>query len=232
MPLETTECISIENKGRIYTDCMEFSLLRFLHLIGYCPNQMEQSKCSEFSKKVSTGLVGDFIKSHGTIYPDATYYLDEEKPGPVERAHWAEFVSDRSFLDYYRNDGAELFTSVTNIIKFFNGFYSMGLNVYTHESSLNKIAKHFSTKEKKITLTVISTDTKEETKPMSMIVRLISRPDNEIIGSSQLKKICICNTVIQIDINDDTYYWKLYEVYFKEKKFSNNWITGHSVINS
>ena len=37
------------------------------------------------------------------------------------------FIYDREFFDYYRNDGAELFTSISNIINFFNGFFSLNL---------------------------------------------------------------------------------------------------------
>jgi hypothetical protein len=41
--LETTECISINNNGKIYTDCMEFSLLRFLQIMMCDSGKVEKN---------------------------------------------------------------------------------------------------------------------------------------------------------------------------------------------
>lgn len=231
MVLETTECINIINKGRSYTDCMEFSLLRFIQLIGYCPDEINRDGCSKYSSKVDYGLVSDFIKDHQIIYPQAKYYTDINLPGTKERADWAEFVSDRNFLDYYRNDTAELFTSVTNIIKFFNGFYSMNLDLTDHTSSLDKIAEFFSNVDKKIKIILNKVKTKEELLPMNIIHRIISRPDNEVKPSNIKHKIVIIETEIDFIINGIDYRWNLNEIYFKDNVYSNNYITGHSVIN-
>ena len=38
--LDTTECIMINNNGVKYTDCMEFSLLRFAHLLMADPEKI------------------------------------------------------------------------------------------------------------------------------------------------------------------------------------------------
>ncbi len=50
-----------------------------------------------------------------SIYPNADYYW-YDKIAKQERVEWATYVSDKDFVDYYRNDSAELFTSVENII--------------------------------------------------------------------------------------------------------------------
>lgn len=236
MRLETADCISITIKSITYTDCMEFSLLRFIHLLAYCPKQMENSQCSKYSRKISSGRISQFVKKHNKIYPFANYYFHENLPGPKERVDWADFLSGKDFFDYYRNDFVELFPNVKNIIKFFNEFYSMGLNVNKHEESLTKIAKHFSSPDKIINISIKSIETNEQLKPLSAILQMLSRPDEEIklIESNELSNkyflISSTKTKIQININNNIYYWKLYEVKFKEKIFSNNFITGHSVI--
>ena len=233
MPLETTECISIVNKGRSYTDCMEFSLLRFLQLLAHCPEQIEQSGYSDYSDKVNVGLIGEFIKAHGPIFKFEEYYLDEKSPGVTERADWAEFVSDRDFLHYYRNDSAELFTSVANIIRFFNGFYNLDLSLAESDygSSLKAIAKHFTTEQVKVSLKI--TDQVVNIRKLSMreIYRMLSRPDDQYKLDNSIHSVCIANTTLGLGINDSNYIWTLYEVYFKDDKlFTNKYITGHSVI--
>lgn len=231
MSLETTECIPITNKGRTYTDCMEFSLLRFLQLVG-------QSGCSEYSNKVNSGPVGEFIRAHGKIFSSADYYLDRKSPGVTERADWAEFVSDRNFLHYYRNDSAKLFTSVSNIIKFFNGFYQMELGFEEDDfnASLDSIAKYFTTNNVQVSIEIIDRDEDMRELPIKEICRMISRPDDEFSAHTFDKRICSIHeikTTIQLEINKLTYYWTLTEVYLKDSdpiEFSNKYVTGHSVI--
>ncbi len=233
MPLETTECISIENKGRAYTDCMEFSLLRFLHLLGHCPSTIGKSGSCDYSKKVKTGLVGEFIRSHGLIWPSGEYYLDQESPGVTERADWAEFVSDRDFLHYYRNDGAELFTSVENIIRFFNGFYSMDLDTdeSAHKSSLKTICEKFSTDKVCVQIQDIKVNKTQRQLSMREICRMISRPDDQYNPDNSIHKVQISNTQINFYVGDTEYIWRLYEVFLiNPGNFSNKYITGHSVI--
>ena len=238
MSLETTECIPITNKGRTYTDCMEFSLLRFLQLVGHYPKQIERSGCSEYSNKVNSGPVGEFIKTHGKIFSSANYYLDKNSPGVTERADWAEFVSDRDFLNYYRNDSAELFTSVSNIIKFFNGFYQMNLGFEEDDldTSLDSIAKYFTTDNVQVSMEIVDRDKDVRDLPIKEICRMISRPDDEFNAHTFDKRICSIHeikTTIQLEINDLTYYWMLTEVYLKDSEymeFTNKYITGHSVI--
>ena len=118
MPLETTECITISNNDCEYTDCMGFSLLRFIQLLGFCPKQLNQLGYSSYSSQISTGEIIEHINKHPKIFTSAEYYLNG---GIKERNDWSIFVSNRKFLDYYRNDNKELFTSLENILKFFNG---------------------------------------------------------------------------------------------------------------
>jgi len=238
MKLETTECIEITNKNRTYTDCMEFSLLRFIQMLAHCPKQLEQFGSSDYSSPINSGPVGEFIKTHGKIFPSANYYLDKKSPGVTERADWAEFVSDRDFLHYYRNDSAELFTSVTNIIRFFNGFYQMdlGFDEDDFDTSLDSIAKYFTTDNVKVSMEIVDRDKNVRDLPIKDICRMISRPDDEFSAHTFDKRICsmhTINTTIQLEINKLTYYWTLTEVFLKDSEpieFTNKYITGHSVI--
>ncbi len=84
MSLETTECISINNKNRIYTDCMEFSLLRFIQLLGYCPKEIGKNNYSNYNKKVNSGLVTEHINMYPKIYPNASYYFDKKSCGVMK----------------------------------------------------------------------------------------------------------------------------------------------------
>jgi hypothetical protein len=132
MKLETTECISIENNGRKYTDCMEFSLLRFLQMLTYDPT-CKVEDLEQIGKHVMMSYISDmyenlqlkeFLQEYPHIYTSRKRYHHLVKEGLAQRAAWAKLVSDRgSNLDYYRNDQAELFTSVENIIKFIRTFF-------------------------------------------------------------------------------------------------------------
>ncbi len=235
MVLETTECIEINNNGRIYTDCMEFSLLRFIQLLGYDDKQLSISEFSNYNDQVNNGLISQFIESHQKIYKEEDYYLDPDLKGVNERNEWASFVSDRDFLDYYRNDNAELFTSVINIIKFFNGFYNMDLDTDINNlaDSLNKIAKKFTLDDKKIKMKIKSNITEFKIMSMKEIKKLLSRPDDELKLKSNDENHMISknNTIISFSINSTNYEWLLYGIYFTDSKlFSNKFVTGHSVI--
>lgn len=235
MPLETTECISIVNKGRAYTDCMEFSLLRFLQLLAHCPEQIKKSCCSDYLGPVNSGPVGEFIKAHGQIFQSGDYYLDGKSPGVTERADWAEFVSGHDFLHYYRNDSAELFTSVSNIIRFFNGFYNLNLSLAESDygSSLDAIGEYFTTDQVRVSMDITGQVVNVHKLSMREICRMISRPDDEYTPNNSIYTVCICNTTIELEINESNYIWTLYEVYFKDPvPFTNKYITGHSVIRS
>jgi len=66
MVLETTECIPINNGSITYTDCMEFSLLRFLQLLLYDPRQIGKDGFSFYPNM--EGLIKTHIKKYGKIY--------------------------------------------------------------------------------------------------------------------------------------------------------------------
>lgn len=234
--LETTECIGITTKGRNYTDCMEFSLLRFLHICMYDKEQITNNGFSEFSNQSGCEdnlEIMEFIKKYPKIYPDAEYY-NWNSEGKKQRAEWSTFVSDRDFLDYYRNDGAELFTSVTNIIKFFNGFFNMELDEKTPELSLDMIGKKFSNQNKSVNVKIKEINTKIKSDKIKNIMRYISRPDTEYknyIDDNEFYDVVESTTYLDIIVDGYVYYWMLYEIYFADSTlFSNKFITGHSVI--
>jgi hypothetical protein len=112
MCLETTECIEINNNGKLYTDCMEFSLLRLIQLLLFENKEVVELDEWEYSKNIKyNDEILEFIKKYPIIYRKAEYYLENES-GIQQRSDWASLVSDRNLLDYYRNDNAELFTSI------------------------------------------------------------------------------------------------------------------------
>ncbi len=152
MELETTECIPISNKDREYTDCMEFSLLRCLQMMTYDPNKVEivadeldnedlygkSYRSSYVPVVMENPLLKPFVEEFPTIYSSAEQYL-ENPYGVEQRAEWAGLVSDRGdAIDYYRNDEAELFTSVANIIKFFKLFFPV-LDLKENESTVTVV---------------------------------------------------------------------------------------------
>lgn len=234
--LETSECIEISNNGRTYTDCMEFSLLRFLQLCTYDTNQIISNKHSFYPTEIiQNEMISSFIREYPLIYPDSNFY-DVSENGKKQREVWAKFVSDRDFLDYYRNDSAELFTSVENVIKFFNGFFQMNLDINKdkHQENLNKISKRFSNLNKNILLKIKSIDKQKNYLNMKQIIKYISRPESEYIKqieNSELYEIINSKTFINIEIDGHKYEWTLFEMYFSDYNlFENKFITGHSVI--
>ena len=73
--LETSECIEITNNGRIYTDCMEFSLLRFLQLCTYDLDQIFTKKFSFYPDSIiHNELLSIFANKYPIIYQDTAFY--------------------------------------------------------------------------------------------------------------------------------------------------------------
>jgi hypothetical protein len=233
MVLETTECIIIDNNGKIYTDCMEFSLLRFIHMLHYEPSDLSFFGYSNYKNNENCkDYLLDYMKKYPLIYSNAKYYLKED--GTTERNEWATLVSDKDFLDYYRNDKAELFTSVENIINFFNGFYNMNLDTNNQQLSLNSIAEYFTTENKKISLKINNISKNQIRLYMSDFMCYISRPETEYcLDDPTIYKVIDSKTSIYIKINDDEYLWMLSEMYICDSKtHKNKYITGHSVIHT
>ena len=249
--LETTECIEINNNGRIYTDCMEFSLLRFLHLILYDCSQIKDIRKSKYNldyfniSELDTLSMENFmelknfIDTYPNIYPKAQYYL-QHKIGLKQRKEWTKVISDKDFFDYYRNDDAELFTSVSNIINFFNGFFSMNLSneEILHQSNLDKIASKFSTPNKKISIVKTEPDIQMTIMNLKNILLYLSRPDTDYVNYLDRNieyKVVFKTTYLYLTIDGYNYKWKLYEVYLDDTNhvnfnLINKFITGHSVI--
>ena len=232
--LETSECIEISNNKRIYTDCMEFSLLRFLQLCTYDSEQIITEKFSFYPDTIIyNDLLNNYVAKYPIIYPDAAFY-DLSENGKKQRETWANFVSDKDFLDYYRNDSAKLFTSVQNIIKFFNGFFQIELDINNHQESLDKISKIFSNKKKYISLKIKYIDKHKMYMSIKEVMKYISRPETEYtkhIDNTELHEIINSKTFIDIKIDGFNYEWVLSEMYFSDiDLFSNKFITGHSVI--
>lgn len=248
--LETTECIEIKNNGRNYTDCMEFSLLRFLQLLMYDKEQLCNYLQSSYVLKESINKndlkisnkslyieLLEFIERYPNIYPYAKYYLSNPE-GIEQREGWTKLVSDRNFFDYYRNDGAELFTSVENILNFFNGFFGMGLNIIPeyHQQSLDIIGEKFSSPTKSIRIKKSEPIIEVKQMDVECAMRYLSRPDFEYIkfvNDYTKHNVYFKTTKLFLWIDNYSYYWNLTEVYFENSElFENKFITGHSVISN
>ncbi len=238
--LETTECIGINSKGREYTDCMEFSLLRFLQLMLFSASQVSDQGSSSYPPKEDARLrdcsqdLLDYIHAHPTIEQSATHYNCSAE-GKQERNDWAAFVSDRHFMEYYRNDRAELFTNISNIIRFYNGFFSLNLSIADHKASLNAIARHFSVEGgKQVEITLGATTSRQFNNTMEFYRAMVSRPDDEYASycnNGQRYPAKLKNTILYIMVDEQEYEWHLYEVCFEPSSpFRNKFITGHSVI--
>jgi len=220
MVLETTECIPINNGSITYTDCMEFSLLRFLQLLLYDPRQIGKDGFSFYPNM--EGLIKTHIKKYGKIYEIAEYYLSD---GKIEREEWANFLSNKEFMKYYRNDNCELFTCLTNIFNFFNIF--LGLKF----KNIEEIGKKFSNKNKNISICIKETKTYKKEMKMKEIIDLLSRPEDEYeINKKYFVKDS--KTIISISIDNMHFYeWILTEIVIDGYcEYSNRYITGHSVI--
>jgi len=252
--LEGTECIAIKNNGRNYTDCMEFSLLRFLQLLMYDKEQLcnylqssyvQKELISEFnvayvgknqiSNKSTYIELQEFIERYPNIYPYAKYYLSNQE-GIKQREDWSKLVSDRDFFDYYRNDRAELFTSVENILNFFNGFFGMSLNICQeyHQQNLDIIVKKFSSSTKSIRIKKSEPIIEVKQMDVECAMRYLSRPDFDYIKhiyDETKHNVCFKTTKLFLWIDNYSYCWNLTEVYFENSElFENKFLTGHSVI--
>ncbi len=233
--LETTECIPIQNNGRDYTDCMEFSLLRFLHLIFYSKDQIKENNYSEWVINQDNELIkinpdlNEWIKRFPKIYRNSSYYLGPD--GKNEREEWAKFVSDRSYFDYYRCDGAELFTNIRNIIVLCKELLGINLDIDDDESNnLMKISKKLSEYTgKKIILLIEFEEYAVMEEKICNIKRLFSKPQPDIDNLDDIYyKIINKSSTLNLRIDEKLYDWSLTEVYFKENGIvSNKFITGH-----
>lgn len=238
--LETSECIPIKNNGRDYTDCMEFSLLRFTHMIFYSEKQLSHNDYSTWIINSKSNLLKinqellDWIAQYPNIYKEALYYTHEKNQGVVEREKWAHFVSDRSYFEYYRTDGAELFTNIRNIIIFCKEMLGMNLNLEDQESEnlriISRILSKYTGKEIKINVKYKKINNIDMS--IENIKSFLSKPQqdiNELENSTY--KVISKRTILDLKINFLSYNWNLYEVYFSDEKLvSNKFITGHSVI--
>jgi len=228
MVLEISECILINNNGRSYTDCMEFSLLRFMQLLVYDPKELSKELSLDnfcFYPNYLKKKFIEFINKYPKIYKCMDCINTNE------RQDWSIFVSDRNFFEYYRNDNAELFTNIKNILLFYINFFDLDLDLNNEQESLNIISNKFSSKNKKIKINIKEKAENHKELKMKEIINMISRPDNEYEKLINKKFIVVeRKTIIDIYINEHIYQWNLYEVFFSDKLFKNNFITGHSII--
>lgn len=237
--LETTECIPIENSGRNYTDCMEFSLLRFVHMIYYFKSEDNSANpgdldISSYNQNITLNIHSDlkeFINRFTQINTKGSYYLNGD--GIIEREEWAKFVSDRPYFDYYRTDGAELFTSVKNIIIFCKELLGINLNLTDEESdNLYLISKKLKSSGSNINLS-FNYETHTSTKMHINRIRMfLSKEQLDIYNLKfGLYDIVSKQSILDLEVNGHKYKWNLNEVYFQDNTIiSNKFITGHSVI--
>jgi hypothetical protein len=234
--LETTECIGIKNNGRNYTDCMEFSLLRFLHLIFYSESQLFLNKFSTYeldsnpNLKINSDLI-KFIESNPKIYSNSTYYLNDK--GVDERESWAKIVSDRDYFQYYRTDGAELFTNIKNILIFCYQMLGLELNLdYDDSNNLEILSKKISSEHKNISIKIFTQEKNVSKTHINNILNIISKEQDDMTNlPKKIYDVVTEKTVIDLQVNGYKYEWNLYGVYFlNETLVTNKFITGHSVI--
>ncbi len=236
--LETTECIPIKTNDREFTDCMEFSLLRFLHFIFYSTTEIENHGFSKYAILPDNPLIqihpdlSVWIEEHPLIYQSASYY--HQKEGIQERNDWAHFISDRPYFDYYRTDSSELFTNLHNIIIFCKELLGMNLKPQDDANeNIQLIAKYIQDyTQKNIQLYIDYEENRTTNMSIEKIKSLISKPQPDIQLLNQPTYTVISKrTILFFSINSHIYDWNLYEVYFTNQNIvSNHFITGHSVI--
>jgi len=236
--LETTECIPIKTRDREFTDCMEFSLLRFLHFIFYSTSEIKNHGFSKYNIFPDNPLIqihpdlSIWIKEHPVIYKSSSYYHQIE--GIQERNDWAHFISDRPYFNYYRTDTAELFTNLHNIIIFCKELLGMNLDLKEDVNEnirfIEKYIKNYSKKD--IKLYIDEEENSTTNMSIGKIKSLISKPQLDIqLLDQPTYKVNSKHTILYFSVNSHTYEWNLYEVYFTNKNIvSNHFITGHSVI--
>jgi predicted amino acid-binding ACT domain protein len=178
----------------------------------------------------------EFIDNNPFIYNEG-YNYDEDEEGKKEREEWSILVSDRDFFEYYRNDSAELFTNVKNILLMFKNFFNMDMEIRESEynNDLQKISETFSNNEKKISLNIKSRDYNVTDTTMKVINKYLSKEDEQYkskINSDDIYKMIIKKTIIDISINNSKYEWHLMEYVLdsSHEDIKNKFITGHSVI--
>lgn len=227
--LETSECIFINSNGRKFTDCMEFSLLRFAQMLLF---DKIDDKYSNYKKDFKNQYFTSHIQNNKKIYHEIDYYLNSN-----ERNEWALCVSDKDFFDYYRNDKAELFTSVKNILIFLEKYFEIKVNFENPQETFNNISKYFSNENKNISISINDIKEINTIEKMKYIINYVSRPDCDYDDYyDETFDVINKETLIDIYINDYQYQWYLYEKYIDtndENKIypKNKFITGHSVIN-
>ncbi len=236
--LETTECIPIKTNDREFTDCMEFSLLRFLHFIFYSTSEIEHHGFSKYAILPDNPLIqihpdlSAWIEKHPLIYKSSSYY--HQKEGIQERNDWAHFISDRPYFDYYRTDSSELFTNLHNIIIFCKELLGMNLKLQDDANeNIQLIAKYIQDYTKKnIQLYIDYEENRTTNMSIEKIKSLISKPQADIqLLNQPTYSVISKNISLYFSINSHIYDWNLHEVYFTNQNIvSNHFITGHSVI--
>ena len=224
--LETTECVPIKNNGRDYTDCMEFSLLRFLHLIFFSEDEIKQNDFSNFninhenqSIKIHKDLKS-WINRYPIIYQKSDYYL--EKDGLIEREEWAKFVSDRSYFEYYRCDGAELFTNIKNIIIFCKELLGMNLDLEEPEPDnlrlITNILNEYNT-DKKFKFYIGYKEKDTLNLSIQKIKDFISKPQPDIDTLDKPTYSVISKrNILHLYVNEKIYNWNLYDIIYNYNK--------------
>lgn len=125
--LQTTECLPINNFGKEYTDCMEFSLYRFFQILFFSPEEIRANGNSKYNFRLRLPKLHNslqaFIRKYPIIYQLSSHYRSNIQ----ERQDWAIFLSNRKCFNYYRNDGAELMTNLSTIFSFLQYFLNVPL---------------------------------------------------------------------------------------------------------
>jgi hypothetical protein len=233
--LDTTECIPITNKNKTYTDCMEFSLLRFLHFIFSDPEEINKNNKTKWNigeMKISDDFV-NYINNHQYIYPRGSYYTKDTE-GQLEREKWTKFTSERKNIEYYRDDNAELFTCLKNIFSFMENIFNIKLNKNDSEN-INTLNNFFQKNMKKIEISLWDDSEKKELLGKNEILMMLSKEKTEYenkLDQKEKYEVIFKKTMIDIKVNEFYYEWHLDEVFLSSKysEITNKYVSGHSVI--
>jgi hypothetical protein len=222
--LDTTECISIVCNNQSYTDCMEFSLLRFAHLLMADPIEIklyDKSKWMISNEQNPSDEMKQFMEKYPFIYNDAKYYLNTNEAKEM-RNEWSYLVSGKEYFEYYRDDQMELFTNIHNIKQFL-----------THVLGYPNPDKIFESLQSDI-----KTTHSKEDYTISEAIKWMSKDVSKYNEYNKKKYYIVhdnCDRIkfkIKYDDNmSEEYLWQLRQIYFDSKyQIYNPFITGHSVI--
>ena len=197
-PIKIIKNTEEEYKVISYTDCMEISLLRFLHMIFGNKGKMELKQHSHLQcHNELVSYLFDKVFSY-----DVNYY--ETKIGFQERANWCNFLNERDIFKYKKNNLYEVCASLENLFSFFSYFFNISFENKSYQDNLNNLANLLSTEDKKLRFELYNFGNKST---------------NSFYMNSYIK--------IFVN-DDNLYDWEIYQYFYVENNCITERETGHS----